>query len=185
RYFFGAPLVGADVKYYIYRSRYYPYYGEPDETSEDDQDEEQYSAYGNYYNDFVNEGEGKLDASGHLEIEFDVPSTNENDVADYQHRLEAQVTDAPRRTIDGSATLVATRGSIIASAVPDRYMLSKGDTASIAVKTTDYEGRPVAAKLSLKFFLSQTVNTGTNETPQYTLRENELSVVEINTDQQG
>jgi alpha-2-macroglobulin len=185
RYFFGAPLVGAEVKYYVYRSRYYPYFGESEETDEDEQDEEQYSRYGSYYNDFVKEGEGKLDASGHLDIEFDVPANGENDVADYQYRLEAQVTDASRRTIDGSATLVATRGSVIATAIPDRYVFSKGDTARIAVKTTDYEGRPVPAKLSLKFVLSQTVNTGTNEAPQYTLRENELSAAEITTDHQG
>src|SRR6185503_8003467 len=56
RYFFGAPLVGAEVKYYIYRSRYYPYFGESEETTEDEQDDEQYSAYGNYYSDFVKEG---------------------------------------------------------------------------------------------------------------------------------
>ncbi len=184
-YFFGAPLVGAEVKYYIYRSRYYPYFGESEETDEDEQDEDQYSAYGNYYNDFVKEGDGKLDASGNLDIEFDVPANGENDVADYQYRLEAQVTDSSRRTIAGSATLVATRGSVVASALPDRYVFSKGDTARISVKTTDYEGRPVPAKLSLKFVLSQTVNTGTEETPEYTLRENELSSAEINTDQQG
>ena len=185
RYFFGAPLVGAEVKYYIYRSRYYPYFNESEETNDDEQDEEQYSGDGNYYNDFVKEGDGKLDASGHLDIEFDVPATSEDDVEDYQYRLEAQVTDASRRTIDGSATMIATRGSVIARAMPDRYVFSKGDTARIALKTTDYEGRPVPAKLSLKFVLSQWVNTGTNEAPQYTRRESDLSAAEITTDQQG
>ena len=185
RYFFGAPLVGAEVKYYIYRSRYYPYFLETEENDEDEQDEEEYSGYGNYYNDFVKEGDGKLDASGHLDIDFDVPANGENDVADYQYRLEAQVTDASRRTIDGSATLVATRGSVIATAMPDRYVFKQGDTARIAVKTTDYEGRPVPAKLSLKFVLQKTVNTGSNETPQYTVQENELSAAEVSTDQQG
>jgi alpha-2-macroglobulin len=185
RYFFGAPVGGAEVKYYVYRSRYYPYFGE-EETSEDEQDEEQYSYYNNYYSDFVNEGDGKLDASGHLEIEFDVPAPEENDVSDYQYRLEAQVTDSSRRTIDGSATVIATRGSVIASAVPDRYVYSQGQTARMAVTTTDYEGRPAPAKLTLKFISPKTtIETGTNGSSQYTVRENEVGSAEINTDQQG
>lgn len=186
RYFFGAPVAGAEVKYYIYRSRYYPYFGESEETYEDEQDEEQYSRYGNYYSDFVKEGADKLDASGHLEIEFDVPASGDNDVSDFQYRLDVQVTDASRRTVHGTATVVATRGNIIASATPDRYVYRQGETAKIAVKTTDYEGRPVPARLSLKFVSQQTVvATGTNNHPQYTVRESELSSVEINTDQQG
>ena len=41
RYFFGAPVVGAEVKYYIYRSRYYaPFFGELKKRHEDEQDAE-------------------------------------------------------------------------------------------------------------------------------------------------
>jgi len=186
RYFFGAPVAGAEVKYYIYHSRYYADFGESEETYDDEQDEEQYSRYGNYYSDFVNEGEGKLDSSGHLEIEFDVPASQESDVCDYQYRLEAQVTDSSRRTIDGSVTLIATRGAVIAHATPDRYVYNKGQTARITVRTTDYEGRPVPAKLWLKFVSPQlVVETGANNAPQYTVRENELASSEVNTNQQG
>ena len=185
RYFFGAPVAGAEVKYYIYRSRYYPYFGEREETSEDEQDAEQYSLYGSYYSDFVREGDGKLDASGHLDIDFDVPANIETDVSDYQYRVDAQITDSSRRTIDGSATLIATRGSIIASAVPDRYVFREGDVARITVETTDYEGRPVPAKIGLKFVLPETVVETSNGGPQYKVREKELSATEVTTDQQG
>jgi uncharacterized protein YfaS (alpha-2-macroglobulin family) len=185
RYFFGAPVVGADVKYYIYRHRYYTYFGENDESYEDQQDEEQYARYGNYYSEFLNEGEGKLDASGHFEIDFEVPQSQENDVTDFQYRVEAQITDASRRTIDGSATLVATRGSVIASAMPDRYVFTQGQTARITVKTTDYEGHPVPARLTLKFVAPYTVVETTSNGSQYTWRENDLSAAEISTDQQG
>jgi alpha-2-macroglobulin len=186
RYFFGAPVAGAEVKYYIYRSRYYPYFRETDETYEDGPDEELYSEYGDNYSDFVSQGDGKLDAAGHFEIDFDVPASNGNDVDDYQYRFEAQITDSSRRTIDGSATLIATRGNVIATAMPDRYVYNKGQTARITVTTTDYEGHPVPTKLTLKFVSSQTVvATGANNTPEYTVRENELSSAEVSTDQQG
>lgn len=185
RYFFGAPVVGAEVKYYIYRSRYYPYFGESEESYEDEQDEEQYSRYGNYYNEFLNQGDGKLDAAGHLEIEFDIPASNENDVSDYQYRLEAQVTDSSRRTIDGSVIMIATRGGVIASARPDRYVYNQGQTARIAIETTDYEGRPVPARLALKFVSPEMIVTTSNNGPEYTYRDNDVGSAEITTDQQG
>ena len=170
-------------------TRYYPYFdGENEETVlRTEQDAEQYSGYGNYYSDFMNQGDGKLDASGHFEIEFEVPASQANDVTDYQYRLEAQITDSSRRTIDGSATLIATRGSVIASAMPDRYVFNQGQTARITVRTTDYEGHPVPAKLTLKF-----VSTADRQWKDERIRsrntrcsENELSSAEISTDQQG
>ena len=48
------------------------------------------------------------------QIDFDIPASNENDVWDFQYRLEAQVTDSSRRSINGSANLIATRGNVIA-----------------------------------------------------------------------
>ncbi|HKV33186.1 MAG TPA: MG2 domain-containing protein, partial [Pyrinomonadaceae bacterium] len=149
RYFFGAPVANADVKYYIYRSRYYPSYWQTDDEESGLDDEIDYSDYGGYGGDMVLEGEGKLDASGRLAIDFDVPSTNEEDVWDSQYRLEAQITDASRRSITGTASLIATRGTVIARATPERYVYTPGQIAPVKVSTTDYEGRPVSAKVTL------------------------------------
>ena len=77
----------------------------------------------------VQESEGKLDARGHLNVDFQFPPTDENDTSDYSYRLEAQVTDSARRTIDGSGSFVATRGTIVANANPERYVYQKGDVA--------------------------------------------------------
>lgn len=187
RYFFGAPLAGAEVKYYVYRSRYYPWFG-GDEPEEDPDQEAEYSQYDNYYSDLTLEGEGKLDASGHLAVEFDVPAGNENDVWDFQYRLEAQVTDSSRRSINGSANLIATRGDVIARATPDRFVYSKGDTARISISTTDYEGHPVAAKLALKFLSREWVKVEKKENeddPDYEIREHELSSTDVTTNHEG
>ncbi|HEU4794884.1 MAG TPA: MG2 domain-containing protein, partial [Pyrinomonadaceae bacterium] len=188
RYFFGAPVTNADVKYYIYRSRYYPSYWETDDPEPEADDEIDDSAYGSYYSDMVAEGEGKLDASGRLEIPFDVPVTNDNDVWDFQYRIEAQITDASRRSINGSANLVATRGSVIARATSDRYVYTPGQTANVRVSTTDYEGRPVSAKVGLQFVLRthEKVEKKENEyDPDYVEREVELASTEVTTDKEG
>ena len=187
RYFFGAPLAGAEVKYYVYRSRYYPPFG-GEEVEEDPDQEAESSQYDNYYSDLTLDGDGKLDASGHLAVEFDIPASNENDVWDFQYRLEAQVTDSSRRSVDGSANLIATRGNIIAHATPNRYVYKKDDIAKVSISTADYEGRPAAAKLSLKFMsrgwvkVEKKVN---EDDPDYEMRETELSSVEVTTDRDG
>ena len=187
RYFFGAPVSGAEVQYYVYRSRYFPYFNDSEEPAEDSDEEAEYSQYDNYYSDLVNEGEGKLDSSGHLQIDFDVPAS-ENDVWDFQYRLEAQVTDSSRRSINGSASLIATRGGVIARATSDRFVYSKDQTATINVSTTDYEGRPVPAKVSLEFWSRNWVKVEkkANEyDPDYAVREDKLSAVEVSTDREG
>jgi alpha-2-macroglobulin len=188
RYFFGAPVANADVSYYIYRSRYYPSYWETDDDDPVRDDEIDYSDYGYSDFDMISQGEGKLDASGRLAIDFDVPSGNEDDLWDSQYRLEAQITDASRRMINGSASLIATRGNVITRATPDRYVYTPGQTATIRVSTTDYEGRPVPAKVTLKF-MSRTyakVEKRENEDdPEYELVEDEISSGEVKTDQEG
>ncbi|HKS10413.1 MAG TPA: MG2 domain-containing protein, partial [Pyrinomonadaceae bacterium] len=188
KYFFGAPVANADVKYYIYRSHYYPSYWQTDEEEQEYDDEIDYSEYGGYDGDMVSEGEGKLDASGRLAIDFNVPSTSEEDVWDSQYRLEAQITDASRRSINGTANLIATRGTVMTRVTPDRYVYTPGQTATVKVVTTDYEGRPVSAKVTLQF-MSRTyakVEQKENEyDPDYKLVENEISSGEVTTDQEG
>ncbi len=185
RYFFGAPVSGADVKYYVYRSRYYPW---PDyEGEEGDEEDEEFSEYGNY-GDMVSEGEGKLDASGRLQINFDVPQHTEEDVFDFEYRLEAQVTDSSRRTINASSSLIATRGSIIARAQAERYVYTKDQTAKISIITSDYEGRPVSANVTVKFVVRtwDKVEKKENENdPDYKMREEQISTADVRTDQQG
>jgi hypothetical protein len=154
RYFFGAPVTSGDVKYYIYRSRYHHWWWSDDyddgigeeEGAEDD--EEGYYGYGN---DMVKDGEGRLDANGRLEIAFDVPPMDEKQPYDFTYRLEAQVTDSSRREMEGKASFVGTRGRTVVFARPERYVYFQNDVARIKVKTADYEGRPVASKVTLKF----------------------------------
>ncbi len=152
KYFFGSPVKNADVKYYIYRSKYYPWFWEEEDDgigASSEEDEE--SGYYGYGNDMVKEGEGRLDEKGQLEIPFDVPQAVANENRDFTYRLEAMVTDSARREIEGKASFVGTRGNISVQANTDRYVYYKGETAKVRVRTRDYAGKPVAAKVTLKF----------------------------------
>ena len=193
KYFFGSPVANADVHYYIYRSRYYAWnFGEDDseDTGDESDQEDEYSSYYRGGDDMVQENDGTLDARGHLNVAFDVPGTDENDTNDYSYRLEAQVTDSARRTIDGSASFVATRGTVVANADPDRYVYNKGDVAKIRVTTSDYEGHPVSAKVQLKFVERTWTRKEKKEDeeysyPEYEMHEREIAAGEVQTDSQG
>ncbi|HEX8139283.1 MAG TPA: MG2 domain-containing protein [Pyrinomonadaceae bacterium] len=187
RYFFGAPVTTADVQYYIYRQRYYPgWFGEDEGEGEEDESGDESEYYYGYGSDLVEEGEGSLNKQGKLDVEFTVPPPDENDPYDYTYRLEAQVTDAARRTIEGAASFVGTRGSVVASASPNRYVYAVGETARINVETATYEGKPIPASLTLEF-----AQRTWDKTPvegggfDYTMRETKLSTADVQTDAQG
>src|SRR5207253_10898808 len=111
-YFFGAPVTNADVHYYIYKQRYYHWWwgdqsgdefddaAGPEKEGGDEQD------YGYYGNDVVTEGEGVLNSRGEMAVEFEVPAPDEKEEWDYSYRLEAQVTDASRREMQGAASFI-------------------------------------------------------------------------------
>jgi uncharacterized protein YfaS (alpha-2-macroglobulin family) len=194
RYFFGSPVANAEVKYYIYRSRYYAWgYGDEnaDETTDESDTEDEYSQFYSGGDDMVQESEGKLDARGHLNVEFQVPQSSETDTTDYSYRLEAQVTDSARRTIDGAASFVATRGTVVASANPDRYVYNKGDVAKIHVGTRDYEGRPVSAKVQLQFVertwtkKEKKASDDEDYYPEWEMHERQIAYADVQTDSQG
>lgn len=198
-YFFGAPVTNADVHYYVYRQRYYHWWWNNDSSDEFDDaagpgnegDDEEDSGY--YSNDLVTEDDATLNASGDAYIDFEVPAPDANEEWDYSYRLEAQVTDASRREMQGAASFIGTRGNSVADAYPERYLYYQGDAAKIRVKTADYSGKPVSEKVTLKF-IEQTwerkstweENNGYKyENVEYILHERELGTGEVNTDSQG
>ncbi len=191
KYFFGEPVTGADIKYYIYRSRYYHWWwseGEDDGIGGDTEEEDDGDYYG-YGNDMVKEGEGKLGADGIMVVDFTVPQTDANDQWDYSYRLEAQVTDSSRRTIDGKASFVGTRGNVVAFAQPERYVYYQNDSARIKIRTADYQGRPMAAQVSLKFYEVKYEKIEKDDNgykyTEYKQVKREISKADVRTNQQG
>jgi uncharacterized protein YfaS (alpha-2-macroglobulin family) len=198
-YFFGAPVTNADVHYYVYRQRYYHWWwgdqssdefddaAGPDNEGGDEQD------YGYYGNDMVTEGEGTLNSRGEMVVDFEVPKPDTKDEWDYSYRLEAQVTDASRREMQGAASFIGTRGKTVADAYPERYLYFAGDQAKIRIKTADYSGKPVTEKVTLKFIEQKWEKVEKQEetngykytTTDYILHERELATADVNTDGQG
>jgi uncharacterized protein YfaS (alpha-2-macroglobulin family) len=198
-YFFGAPVTNADVHYYVYKQRYYHWWwgdqssdefddaAGPENEGGDDQDT------GYYGNDLVTEGDASLNSRGEAVVDFEVPKPEEKDEWDYSYRLEAQVTDASRREMQGAASFIGTRGKSVADAYPERYLYYQGDQAKVKVKTADYSGKPVSEKVTLKFIeqkwekveKEEETNGYKYKTVDYILHERELGSADVNTDSQG
>jgi uncharacterized protein YfaS (alpha-2-macroglobulin family) len=195
KYFFGAPVANADVKYYIYRSRYYHWFRSGEQ--EDDglgggggDEEEDGGGYYGYGNDMVQEGEARLDANGQVEIVYEVPQPKANEPFDFQYRIEAQVSDSSRREMTGGASFIGTRGNVVATAAAENTVVYQGDEARIKVRTGDYEGRPVGAKVTLRFVerkWDRIEKAGDDKWSryEYKLRERDLGSGEVTTNAQG
>ena len=148
RYYFGEPVAGAKLKYAVYRSRYwFPLWYDADEDSPPDTGD----AEGNDYGDEqIVDSEGQLDAEGKLTIDF--PTTVSDHKTDYRYRIEARVTDAGKREIVGRGSVIATYGSFVVNAQPDRYFYQPGGSAAITVEARDYEFKPVRTRIHVELF---------------------------------
>ena len=139
RYYFGEPVNGANVKYAVYRSRYwFPLWMEPDDDSPPDTGDAEGSDYGD---EQIVDAEGQLDAEGKLTIDF--PTAVSDHKTDYRYRVEARVTDAGKREILGRGNVIATYGSFLVNSRPDRYFYQPSSNAAITVEARDYDAKPV------------------------------------------
>ncbi|HEY0347822.1 MAG TPA: MG2 domain-containing protein [Pyrinomonadaceae bacterium] len=198
-YFFGAPVTNADVHYYIYKQRYYHWWWGDDSSDEFDDAAGPENAGGDsetsgyYGNDLVTEGDAEINSQGQAAVEFVVPAPEDKEEWDYSYRLEAQVTDASRREMQGAASFIGTRGKTVADAYPERFLYYQGDAAKIRVKTADYAGKAVSEKVTLKFIEQkyekvekEVENNGYKyKDVTYVLHERELGSADVNTDNQG
>src|SRR5436309_8290527 len=141
----------------------------------------------------VTEGDGSLNSRGEFTVDFEVPAPEDKEEWDYSYRLEAQVTDASRRDMQGAASFIGTRGKTVADAYPERFLYYQGDAAKIRVKTADYAGKAVSEKVTLKFIEQkyekvekEVENNGYKyKDVTYVLHERELGAADVNTDNQG
>ncbi len=194
KYFFGAPVANAEVKYYIYRSRYYHPWWRDSEDADDfiseSGEEDGGDDYG-YGNDMVKDGEAKIGKDGKVNIEFEVPQPDAKNNQDFVYRLEAMVTDSSRREIEGKGSFTGVRGTVVAFATTDRYVSIQGEQTKIKIKTADYEGKPVASKVALRFVkrewdrIEKSNPEGKWDRYEYKLRETEVAKGEVQTNAQG
>ncbi|MCL1865678.1 MAG: carboxypeptidase regulatory-like domain-containing protein [Spirochaetes bacterium] len=138
KYFFGAPLNGALVKYTIFEKKIEDMDNSYDET---------YNRSSSYSRIKL-EGEKYADAGGAALIKV----ASGNYPYDREITLEASVTDKSNITITTSKTVRVGRGEYFIKLNPEEnYFDAKGDK-NIKVFTATHAGKPVSASLEIKLF---------------------------------
>ncbi len=146
-YYFGEPVKNAHVEYSVYRTRYcYPLWQDADETTNE--------AGMNNVPDNGEAGEEVLRAQGQLDLAGNLAIHYQTTVSDHRHdfryRIEARVTDEGRREISGTGWAVATYGTFLLSAEPQRYFYQPSSQAEVSLKAVDYDGKPVSAPVKVE-----------------------------------
>ena len=144
RYYFGAPAVGAKVRYRIYSRPFYDF--APDDASAQDRGtEEEDNEYSAGYADFFGEGEGITDENGKLAIPV---TTRQTDVP-LTYTIEADVTDAASRQVSAAANFMVVPALIALEVRPQSYLAGPGKPVEILASARTWEGKPVQASLTV------------------------------------
>jgi uncharacterized protein YfaS (alpha-2-macroglobulin family) len=158
-YFFGAPVINADVEYKVIRTDYYvPWWS----------NHPFYWWYSDYYTSYqqqtvIQTGTGKLSWEGKFFVT--VPSASK-DQKNYNYNVVATVRDASRRSIDGSESAIVAHTEFSLSAYSDKYYFHKDEPIRVHVSAKDFSQKPVEAKVVAKLY------------NQYWSRNNERHLVE-------
>ncbi|MDO8587235.1 MAG: alpha-2-macroglobulin family protein [Armatimonadota bacterium] len=144
-YYFGAPVVGAEVRYSISRSDYWA----PWDEGEDGYDwgyEGEYDDYGGYGEEILS-GTLVTGPDGTAEVEFKARWKQEPDdysPADQEFSIHAFVTDQSRREAEGDASVIATLGDFRVDVNAVEYIVNPGNSARFKIRAADYGRGPRA-----------------------------------------
>lgn len=101
--------------------------------------------------ELVLEGEGRLDAKGELVFELDTADAKAKfGDSDQKFIVEAEVTDASRRTIEGKGEVLATRHQFFVHAEADRGYYQTGNTISFRARAMRPDQSPQATRGELR-----------------------------------
>uniref|UniRef100_UPI003B986B28 hypothetical protein n=1 Tax=Klebsiella pneumoniae TaxID=573 RepID=UPI003B986B28 len=105
-----------------------------------------------YGGEFICDGEVKTDMNGDAEVEFNSSPISLEDVTadrygsvyqDRKYKIQAEVTDLSRITVEGSTSEIATAGDFELFVTPDSWVAAVGQPLGVTVKAIDFDGKPV------------------------------------------
>lgn len=129
RYYFGAPVAEGKIVWRVYSQPWYA-----DERAGGGFGEESYQYDG--YNEFVSEGEAKLDPNG----EATITVTAKNHEQPVRYSIEADVTDNSSRQVSGSTGLTVVPSLLDIRIKGEQYLLQPGKPAGFILRVADWQG---------------------------------------------
>ncbi len=139
KYYFGSPVIDADVEYQISRNSFAKHWYPENATD---------IFYKRIPHDeqIIYVGSGKLDKDGKLKFTHRI---NEEINTEYTYEIEAKVTDRSRRTISGASQIKVTRALFTLAVQADKYLYKLYDKAIININLADFEGAGIETDYEL------------------------------------
>jgi len=138
-YYFGGPVVGAEVRATVYRSPAWTY---------EDEDGEQYESGG--AGEFSQEVIATTDPNGRATITFDTRAANDPSAfdTDYVYTVSASVKDEGGKYFDGEGKVRLVRGDHDLRVEVERQVVRPGENVDVVVRTTSVidKERPVSGR---------------------------------------
>ncbi len=163
KYYFGAPMSGAKIKYKVHREqarRVFPFRGRFDwlfgegywicSTAYRDESIRQVT----WGRDLITEAEGVADDDGFLTVPIDTgDALRRFGNLDFRYIIDAEVTDESNRVVSGSGSVVTAAQPFYVSAVAKTGFARTGKPVTLVVKATTPDGKPVAGKGTVSIYL--------------------------------
>lgn len=145
-YFFGSPVKEAAVEYSLVRERMHvPYWRRYAYWW-------WYDGYYSYRNEkeVIARSRGRLNKDGEFSVVFDIERPDGETAKNYKYTLVANVIDASRRAVTGSASATASWMPYLLSVNSEEYYYDVDEEATITASVTDLQERPIKQQVHFK-----------------------------------
>jgi uncharacterized protein YfaS (alpha-2-macroglobulin family) len=180
-YYYGAPVAGAKVHYYVFRSRYWSW--NDDTSGEYGTDYEESGEYSDSSGEMIEEADLTTNADGTAHFDFDTHITDDADQAgDYQYNLSVEVTDLSDRAVTGEGKVRVIAGALTLRAEVSEGVVKPGDAVTVHARARTFDDRPAAGiPVTAAAVLSKWDGKKEVETPlsTQTLQTNEKGEVDL------
>jgi len=147
KYYYGEPVADAAVSYKVFRRPFHAYwpFKQPYGWYLEDLDRasgRRRFVPGYWRRELVSQGKGRTDAAGTLRLQFAADGFADLD-ADVVFEIEATVTDASRRAVEGFGQVRAARKPFSIFVRPSRYIYRPADTIRLTISAATIDGQKV------------------------------------------
>ncbi len=164
KYYWGAPVKNAEVKYTVRRQRHwFPFFRYRDQneyTWFDATNEGTQFKRHNNGGKIIEDGLGKTDADGNFKVEFLAELEQESNHSNYfwgfrphfradDFTVEATIVDSSRRNIDGVGRITVGDRSMVVNVQSERHLASPGDVVCGSVTVENLSGKQVVTSGTL------------------------------------
>jgi uncharacterized protein YfaS (alpha-2-macroglobulin family)/tetratricopeptide (TPR) repeat protein len=184
RYYFGAPVVHAEVEYLIYQG-YYAHSYSPPKPYPWYYDTSNQQAYYGYQDQLIKQEKIMTDEHGRAVFQIATPKDASHDL---QYRIEARVVDPSRREIVMTQRFKVTRQAFYAYLTPKQTLYRPGDKARVDIKTLTANDAPIAVEGKLtvsRHWWQQPVIREDRPAQEGHYQPNQLLTKFVTTDQEG